>query len=64
MLSRLFWSLVILLVPLSVSAYAAGLDLSGVSVDTTPVFSLALIVITAIAGIWAIKKVIRLGNRS
>jgi len=58
---RLILSLVALLVP--VSAFAA-LDLSSVSVDTAPIFQLALIIITAIASIWAIKKVIKLGNRS
>lgn len=42
----------------------AALDLTGVTIDTAPVFSLATIIITAIAGIWAIKKVIKLGNRS
>lgn len=42
----------------------AALDLTGVSIDTSPVFSLATIIVTAIAGIWAIKKVIKLGNRS
>ncbi len=45
-------------------AFATGLDLTGVVIDTTPVFSMATIVITAIAAIWAIKKVIKLGNRS
>lgn len=45
------------------TSYAA-LDLTGVAIDTAPVFSLATIIITAIAGIWAIKKVIKLGNRS
>lgn len=42
----------------------AALDLTAVTVDTAPVFVMAGIVITAIAGIWAIKKVIKLGNRS
>jgi len=41
-----------------------ALNLTGVTVDTAPVFDLALIVITAIAAIWGIKKVIKLGNRS
>ncbi len=44
-------------------AYAA-LDLTGVTVDTAPVFTLAGIVVGAIAGIWAIKKVIKLANKS
>ena len=44
-------------------AYAT-LDLTGVAVDVAPVFTLAGIIIAAIAAIWAIKKVIKLGNRS
>lgn len=42
----------------------AALDLSQVQIDTTPVFTLAGIIVSAIASIWAIKKVIKLGNRS
>ena len=38
----------------------AALDLTGVAVDTTPVFSMALIVITGLAAIWAIWKTIGL----
>lgn len=53
-----------LLVGLPSISHAAGLDLSSVTVDTTPVFTLAGIIVTAIASIWAIKKVIKLGNRS
>lgn len=40
-------------------AYAV-LDLSSVSVDTTPVFAIGLIVITGLAAIWAINKTIGL----
>jgi hypothetical protein len=36
----------------------------GVTVDTAPVFVIAGIVLTAIGGIWAIKKVVKLLNRS
>jgi len=47
------------------SAFAAGsLDLSSVTIDTTPIFQLAGAIVAAIASIWAIKKVIKLGNRS
>jgi|GEM_PF-1813504 hypothetical protein len=38
----------------------AALDLTGVAVDTAPVFSMALIVITGLAAIWAIWKTIGL----
>jgi hypothetical protein len=48
----------------SKTALATGLVLTDVTVDVEPVFAMALIVITAIAAIWAIKKVIKLGNRS
>ena len=34
------------------------------TVDTAPVFTVAGIVVTAIGGIWCIKKVIKLGNHS
>ena len=42
----------------------AALDLSTVTLDVSPVFTLAGIIISAIASIWAIKKVIKLANRS
>ena len=38
----------------------AQLDLTGVAVDTAPVFTIAVIVITGLAAIWAIHKVIGL----
>ena len=41
-----------------------SLDLSTVTLDVSPVFTLAGIIIAAIASIWAIKKVIKLANRS
>ncbi|MCP4269720.1 MAG: hypothetical protein GY777_29800 [Candidatus Brocadiaceae bacterium] len=40
------------------TVYAQSLDLTGVAVDTAPVFSMALIVITGLAAIWAIWKTI------
>ncbi len=40
------------------TVYAQGLDLTGVAVDTAPVFSMAIIVITGLAAIWAIWKTI------
>lgn len=36
----------------------AALDLTGITVDTAPVFSMAVIVITGLAAIWAIWKTI------
>ena len=42
----------------------ADLDLSAITIDTAPIFTLAGIIIAAIASIWAIKKVIKLGNHS
>lgn len=45
-------------VALTSGSAEAALDLTGVSVDTAPVGAMALIVIGALAGIWAIWKVI------
>jgi hypothetical protein len=46
-------------------AYATGtVDLTGVSLDTTSVLSLAAIILAAIGAIWGIKKLIKLANRS
>lgn len=61
---KLVLLLVAMFVMVGTSAFATGLDLSTVTVDTSPVFAMALIVITALAAIWAVKKVIRLSNRS
>ena len=36
----------------------------GFTVDTAPVLAVANIIILAIGGIWAVKKVIALGNKS
>lgn len=47
----------------TVPAYAA-IDLTGVTLDIAPVESMIGIVLTAIAGIWAGKKLISLGNKS
>lgn len=45
------------------SAWATAFT-DGVTVDTAPVFVVAGIVLTAIGGIWGIKKVVKLLNRS
>ena len=42
------------------SSAFAQLDLTSVAVDTAPVFTIAVIVISALAGLWAIYKVIGL----
>ena len=39
-------------------------DFSTLAIDTTQVLVLAGVIVTAIAGIWAVKKVIKLANRS
>jgi len=44
------------------AAFATAVGL--LSVDTTAYFALAAVVITAIAAIWGVKKLIKLGNRS
>ncbi|MDE2216559.1 MAG: hypothetical protein KGJ87_05265 [Planctomycetota bacterium] len=46
------------------NAHAAGVDLTGVTLDTTSVLALAGIVMVAIGSIWGIKKLVKLGNRS
>lgn len=46
------------------SSFAAGLDLSSVSVDLTPVYTLAGTIVTAGVGLFAVRKVIKLMNRS
>ena len=40
------------------------MDFSTLAIDTTQVLVLAGVIVTAIAGIWAVKKVIKLANRS
>lgn len=40
------------------------MDFSTLVISTTQVLVLAGVVVTAIAGIWAVKKVIKLANRS
>ena len=42
----------------------AGIDFTGVTVDTADVYTAAGLVVSAIASIWAIKKVVKLLNRS
>ena len=38
--------------------------LSTLTLDTANYMTFAGVIVTAIAGIWAVKKVIKLGNRS
>lgn len=45
-------------------ALATTTFVSGVTVDTAPVMTLAGVVLIAIGGIWAIRKCIKLMNRS
>ena len=45
------------------AANAAALT-AGFSVDTSPIFIVAGVVIAAIGSIWAIKKLISIGNKS
>lgn len=40
------------------------MDFSTLTLNTAPVLQLAGVVVTAIASIWAVKKVIALGNKS
>lgn len=43
---------------------AAGLDVTGVVLDTAPVFTIAALVFTALGAMWAIRKVIKTINKS
>jgi hypothetical protein len=40
------------------------MDLSGVTVDLSPVYTLAVTLVTAGVGLFAVRKVIKLMNRS
>ena len=50
------------------TAFLSAKDIFGTgddaSIDVSPIFYTASLIITAIASIWAIKKVIALGNKS
>jgi hypothetical protein len=52
------------LLTLASSAHAVGLDVSGVALDTAPVFTVAALVFTALGSLWAIRKVIKTINKS
>ena len=43
---------------------STGLNLSSVTVDLTPVYTLAATIVTAGVGMFAVRKVIKLMNRS
>lgn len=47
----------------STSAFAA-VDLTGVTIDTTTPETLAATIVTGLGVIWAIRKIIKLVNRS
>jgi hypothetical protein len=51
------------LVAMPVMAFATG-DWYDITLSTTPVTTAAGVVITALAAVWAIRKVIKLVNRS
>ncbi len=46
------------------SVNAADIFGETITLDTSPVITMAGIVVSAIASIWAVKKVISLGNKS
>ena len=48
----------------AVNASAAALDLATVTVDTAPVFTLAITILTALAAMWVIRKAIKLSTHS
>ncbi len=53
-----------LLVNFSQSAFAVGPDFSDITVDLTPVYALAAIIGAALVGMIAVRKGIKLFNRS
>ena len=53
-----------LVVAFSGVANAAGLELTGVTLDTAAYFAAALLVFTALAAIWPVHKLVKLFNKS
>lgn len=61
----LFALLLALVVSLSSSlVQAAGLDVTGVVLDTAPIFTVATLIFVALGSMWAIRKVIKTINKS
>ena len=60
---RKMFAVVLLLVAMSTSAMA-DIDVSTIVISTVGYFALALIVLTALAALWPIRKMIKLSNRS
>jgi len=54
----------VLVVTSSVASADAVDFASGFTIDTSPIFVVAAVIMVAIGSIWAIKKVIALGNKS
>lgn len=63
MLKVLLSALLALLIGFADTAYAI-LDVSGVELDTGPVFTVAALVFTALGSLWAIRKIIKTINKS
>lgn len=59
----LLFSLVLALLAIA-SPAVASLDVSGVVLDTAPVFTVAALVFVALGSMWAIRKVIKTINKS
>lgn len=68
MLKRTLFSLLAgcaMICAMAAGAFAdGGLDVSGVALDTAPVFTVAALVFTALGSLWAIRKVIKTINKS
>jgi len=55
---------IIYLIPLvATSAFAQSIDIPS-ELDLTPYYSAAGVVLSAIFGVWIVRKLIKLGNRS
>ena len=63
-LKKLSLGLVAVVVPVATFAAEVFEGQGDVTIDTGPVMTMAGLVVLAIASIWAVKKVIALGNKS
>jgi len=49
---------------LPASAFATEIYGQDISIDVSPIYALAGVILTALASIWVVKKVLRTGNRN
>lgn len=61
---RMFAILMALSLVVASRSFATGLDLTGVTFDMTPINAYALVIISALAVMWVIRKAIKTTNKS